>query len=440
MTISVEAIYEPLHQFFLQKFGPSDNAPVIFRFAEIPVGLYDSDFIVPLHADWGPFPPLAMEQFSNLVDKTTRLDIGGHGVWLDTARFSDLYHDEMLAPALPFLLGANEVDKQLVIDTVSQMISDARQRWENCKALSAIIVGSEFRPSSPTPPGWWNKSDADVWMPQEFQIQGAAVTVTDQPPDQMLRMKIPDAALQSFLELPVNPPDKPVFSAVKVSTSAPFSEATVLSHGTLLAARPIFRAALAKSTAVSPASGAIVTAAELPPAIPHAPALTATMHSDLMTQVRLMSVGQRMELESTLAKSAPTQSISVSDVTIHFDYCLVAVDRPWIHNGFLNNKLWFIPGQAKGSLSANDGHGLPALPVGFVALKNLRIEGPWTPMDITNLEQSIQFGPFLVDSTVAGGAIGHAGIQVVGWILQSSPDWPPVDPPPPDIANTGNLN
>jgi len=132
-----------------------------------------------------------------------------------------------------------------------------------------------------------------------------------------------------------------------------------------------------------------------------------------------------MEIQSVLAANAATRPVVTSDVTISFYYCVVNVARPWIHNGFINNPSWRIPGQSKGKLSANDGHGMPALPVGFVAVKGLSIKSPWTPEDITNLEQSVQFGPFNFDSKVVNGAITHEGIQIVGWMLQKLPDLPP---------------
>lgn len=188
----------------------------------------------------------------------------------------------------------------------------------------------------------------------------------------------------------------------------------MLSHPTLLMAKPMLSATLA---------GAVTA----PQPLVASPALSVAMHSDLMVRSIAMPLRSRIELQSMLSQSAPIQSVAVTDVTISFDYCLVTVTRPWINTAFLNYKSWFIPQQPKGSLSANDGHGVPALPVAFIALKNLQIKGPWTPADITNLELSVQFGPFLIDSTVVAGAVGHPGIQVVGWILQDVPDLPPVD-------------
>jgi len=129
-------------------------------------------------------------------------------------------------------------------------------------------------------------------------------------------------------------------------------------------------------------------------------------------------------MQVELAQYQTTQAIVSSEVTISFDFCTVHCERDWLHDVFLRSA-WCIPGRAKGALSANDGHGLPAMPVGFVAVKNLRIQAPWTPEDIANLELSVQFGPFNFDSKIVDGVISHDGIQIVGWMLEDLPDLPP---------------
>jgi hypothetical protein len=427
MAISLDAIYQPINKFFLQKFGQGEGAPVFFRFAQVPVKIYDSDFLVQLHPEWGPSPAMATELLSDLIDSVTRLNPNGHGVWLDPPRISELYHDEILGPSLPFSPAAAGADaKQALIDDFSQIKSDAISRWTNCKADSLKSNGSLFRPSNATPQNWWIRTCSDVWTPQEFQIQGAATATPGQPPNQLLRMKISDSTLQTILLSHVNPVAAPVTPPVVLATDRKtLSRPTVLSPPTRMMARPMLAAMLAGDASaprpqvamIRPATGAVT-----------APSTTSVaMHTELMARSSVMPVRQRIELQSVLSQTAPTQPVAVTDVTISFDYCLVTVARPWIQTSFLNNKLWFVSGQSKGSLSANDGHGMPALPVGFIALQNLRIKGPWTPADITNLEQSDQFGPFVIDSKVVDGAIGHADIQIVGWMLQDVPDLPPMD-------------
>ena len=162
-----------------------------------------------------------------------------------------------------------------------------------------------------------------------------------------------------------------------------------------------------------------------PQAMPNRPVAAVAIHSDVLPRISSFPFRERMEIQSALATGAPTAPVAISNVTISFDYCVVNITRAWLHDAFINNTSWRIPTQDKGELSANDGHGLPALPVGFVAIKSLSIQAPWSNEDITNLEQSVQFGAFTIASKVVNGAIGHEGIQIIGWMLQNMPALPP---------------
>jgi hypothetical protein len=429
MPITLDAIYQPLQQFFLQTFGQGGGTSAFFCFANLPVGFYEGDFLDPSHPEWGPQPALGIERFTSFVDRIPKLDTDLRGVWFNQTHISDLYHDEILFPSLPILpTNADGDAQQAAIAAFSQIKADAISKWENCRATSILSPGSFIRRSNPTPQGWWNQTDPGVWGPKSFDIQGAATIVSSQPqpPNQLLRMKIQDRDLQPILMSHLNlaGPIAAAPSPAQASGIRPM----MLSRPALMATRPVFAATLAATT-VQPQ----MTRVAVQPMCTIAPAASVAMHSDLIARAAIMPFNERMELQSMLAQSAPTQTVTVTDVTISFDFLLVTVDRPWMHNAFLNNTAWYVPGQSKGMLTNNDGHGVPALPVAFVALKNLRIVGPWTPTDITNLEQSVQFGPFLIDSTVDNGAIGHPGIQVVGWVFQGTSqgllDLPPVGDP-----------
>jgi hypothetical protein len=322
---------------------------------------------------------------------------------------------------------------QARIDAFNAAKAEALSLWENTKATSVIDgTGVWVRLSTAVPGRWWDKADPGTWTPQSFQVKGAA-TVPGQPSapgEHLLRFKPDDNALRSILLAHVAPvattPTPPPSVAVAHTTA-------VLSRPTLMMARPAMIAALA-TPAVSAAhlalpAGGVATSAVRAPAFNAAiaahPAPTFALHDQLAPRFQALPFQQRFELQSILATNAPTQQVVTSDVTIGFDFCVVTVTRPWLHDAFIRNQSWRIPGDAKGQLSGNDGHGAPALPIGFVAIKNLRIVAPWTPEDISNLEQSVQFGPFSFDSKVINGAIGHEGIQIIGWMLQQMPDLPP---------------
>jgi hypothetical protein len=418
MALSLDSIFHPFNDFFLTKFGSGSGAPVKFRFSRLPHTFVDGDFLISEHPEWGPSAQLAQEILSNVIDQLPTLDPDGRTVssGFGTGLISDLYSDEMLAPAIPFVPAevSGEANKQAIVDAFNQVKADARNRWETTK-LSSLLQGQqskEYRPSNPTPAMWWNRNEPSVWTPQTFEVKGAtSPPQPGSPSDGILKMKIDDARMNSLLQAhpqTIPPQLRPALvRPIPAAGAAP-----------VIAARPMLMAA------ARPAGGppAAMLATEH---VAVSPAANVAVHSGLVREMSTIPFYQRRQIQVVIAQNQPTQAIASSEVSIAFDYCVVNCERAWLHKGFLDNGSWFIPGQRKGGLSANDGHGVPALPVGFVAVKNLRIQAPWTPEDITNLELSVQFGPFSFTSTVVNGAISHQGLQIVGWMLQDVTDLPP---------------
>jgi hypothetical protein len=433
MALSLDAIYKPLNEFFTQKFA-ADGAPAKFRFARVPRAFADSDFVLPIQPDAGPSLAVAAEVFSIVVDRIMQLDADGQTVWQGISRISDLYGDEILDPSIPFVPPevTDDTERQADIDAFVSTKADA-VRLQNNRSAS-VLQGAEvqFHPSSPEPASWWDRTNEGLWTHQSFDVQGAVSapsTGTPVPPN-LLRMKVSDAALSTILNVdkPPPPPGAPTFrlppSAIeRFATLEPAAapERQVMMRAQIPIARRAIWAGLG-----SRIGGGVIAAEEPAPPPPPAPAANSfNQHDQLIRILRAAPITERLDVESVLVQDAPHQPVTTNNATISFSYCVVTVDRNWFHEAFIRNPFWRVPGQPKGQLSANDGHGLPVLPVGFVAIKDLSIKAPWTPEDISNLEQSVQFGPFNFDSTVVDGAIGHAGIQIVGWMLQDLPDLPP---------------
>jgi len=171
MALSLDSVYRPFDEFFYDKFAAGDGAPVTFRFAHLPRAFVDSDFLTPLHPEWGPSPAIAQELLSTVVDGVTRLDPDGRTVWLSTSRLSELYNDEILSPATPFVPDdmTNDSARQARIEAFSQAKADAIGLWAKIKAASLLEgEGIEFRPSTAMPGNWWDRTDAGVWTHSPF--------------------------------------------------------------------------------------------------------------------------------------------------------------------------------------------------------------------------------------------------------------------------------
>ncbi|MFN0247507.1 MAG: thioredoxin domain-containing protein [Kofleriaceae bacterium] len=132
-------------------------------------------------------------------------------------------------------------------------------------------------------------------------------------------------------------------------------------------------------------------------------------------------------VKKALGARDASSKMTVNSVSISFEFCLVNITRRWVSQAFLDDDSWELPDESTGRYSANDGHGMSAIPVGFVAIKHLRIAAPWSRDDVATLASSDQFGPFAFDSSVADGAIGHEGLQIIGWLLQPVAKLPPAD-------------
>ena len=463
MALSMDSLYKPLNQFFLDKFGPGARAgagaPVKFCFAHTPLSISDSDLLVPDHPEWGPSEALAKEVFSGLIDAVPRADADGQSVWMGPNNISELYADEMLGPAMPFVAstGLDAATQQSLTDAVNQVKADALEALKNVRSMSLLQNGLEFHPSSPTPRRWWNKTDPDAWAPQIFHIADAAAPATAAS-NQLLRMQIDDDRMRTVVtpNLPPAPVIRPAATAVHLAVPAAAAHpaapaavhlvppaAAVVHPAVPAAAHPAVPAAVHLAAPVAPMVAARMMPAaagplghaqersEIPPVAPRPgiPPPPAALHAAALADIRAMPVMQRTPYLAVLYTYAPKQAVTTAEATISFDYAVVSAERGWMHDAFIHNGSWAIAQLAKGQLSANDGHGVPALPVGFVAVKNLKITAPWTQDDVTNLQQSTHFGPFRFDLPVANGTIGHDGIQIVGWILQDMPPLPPNDGP-----------
>lgn len=133
---------------------------------------------------------------------------------------------------------------------------------------------------------------------------------------------------------------------------------------------------------------------------------------------------------------APPAPVVTSDgFSISVEVCLVHLRRPWLADGLLNLKAWFVPSVAKGSFSDGSGPGnatpLAVLPIACVFIRNLAIKARWSDADKAHTETSSHLGAFALlgrkfDQNSA--TLTVEGMQAIAWICQPMPVLPPQDP------------
>ncbi|MBV8976168.1 MAG: hypothetical protein JO261_15440 [Alphaproteobacteria bacterium] len=441
MALSLDSIFQPFNTFFQAKFaGGAGSGTADFRFSHAPVSFVDSDFLSPVQPEAGPSATVAQEIFSGIVDKIVKRDPDGRNVWFAAALASDLYRDEIVGPSLPLSsAGVSAEDGQALIDAFNQMKSDAIGRLQKNRAASILAgPGAQYLLSTALPARWWDKGANDIWISQSFKIDDAQAKTPAPGTGLVFKLRSDDDRVMSVLQPLMQPVAAPVAAPIRAAIAPAAAPTPRLNMATLSALRPMILTTipqrpppaapqLAGRFAFRPGARLPIPPPAPPPQVQ--PQQPPPPRFQLMQQVSHLPVQQRIEVQSALSHSAPTAPVTSTSVTIGFDYCLVTINRAWLHQGFINNTHWYIPGQDKGTLSADDGHGLPAIPVAFVAIKNLRIQANWSAEDISALENSVQFGPFNFDSTVVNNTISHDGIQIVGWLLSPSPPLPPNPPP-----------
>jgi hypothetical protein len=143
---------------------------------------------------------------------------------------------------------------------------------------------------------------------------------------------------------------------------------------------------------------------------------------------------QKFRLTELLRFASEYEVVS-SSLSLSFKYCMVKIDRPWLSQAYLATKGWYVPGYASGGFSTgavDNNPGLfPALPINFIAVKDLQISG-WSHEEEVNVIKAGGLGPFsLIDRSIdqVSKTLSKPGIQIIGWICQTMPLLPPASAP-----------
>lgn len=434
MPLSLEAIHQPLNDFFLSQFGVNTNE-VQFRFDKFGSVLSDHDFLDPVDPTRGYLPALATERFSALVNRVP-IDAGDGVNIVITPEAIDGVYLEIIEDAAPYLpTGADDATKEAITNSLNNAMADALKKWDELTLESYTGVTLPYKPSLAAPERWYDKTITDAWTTQRFEVIGPSPAETPPSGGALWRLKPNDEQITRILDLP-SAANLPAATGEQVSLTArllALSSAALPPALRVLVppvAEPIHLASPAKQFSTMEVEKTVADNQTSAP-----PSTTdASMRFDLLDAVHLESqdldVAQRVAVNQAIGAMAPTEPAQTNEITIAFDYCLVHIERPWYLDRLVTQPIWMMPGHVKGDLTAEGQVGaLSMMPIAFVAIRNLEIKANWTPADLTSASLATDFGPFKVDPGVVAGTLSHVGLQIVGWLLEKMPELPPNDGP-----------
>lgn len=439
MTLSLESIYQPLTDFFLNLFGMAAGSPILFRFDKFDSVISDQDFIDPNHPELGYLPALVIEKFSDLVNHIP-VDTGdGMNIFLSADTIDDTYFFRLLSPSIPYIpVGIDDATKQAIISNFSPIKADALKIWNNLTLESITGLMLQYKPSQATPEDWYDKTKNDVWTNHSFQINQTSSVPASGPSTQLWKLKLSDEIMRKVLQLPVavdtsveQPPIDIPDHVLKLRETLTPQMTSVVDERTPMAvetlpSRLVVSSVLARSISTA-AAGSLRTEAVV------TPVENVALFDTFLQQNNKLDISKRLLVTQYIGTNAPTQSVTTDSLSISFDYCLVRIDRQWWKNIFTDNTTWCIPAVPKGQVTTSGPAGnLPLMPIAFVAIRNLEIDANWTTEDITNASSATDFGPFKVTANIVNNKLTYEGLQIFGWMLQKMPDLPPNDTPSPN--------
>jgi nucleoid-associated protein YgaU len=412
MPVDLGDLYTPISEFFLTKFGTGAGAPVAFRFDKFGSLLTDADFVDENHPERGLQQALAVEKFSDLVNRVPTDSGDGANIILSQAAIDDIYYFQMLAPSVPAVpSSADDATRTSLTDSFNAIKAEAMRTWDRLTLQSSSGLMLNFKPSVAQPENWYDPGASQAWTNQTFHIEGS----TSAPSLPLLRLRPQNEVLINKLELKPNVMlnRTQLLAAIAAPAVAPPADPAPVASPELT-----MRAA----TSVN-----LVRRVPIDDGPQDGPEPGEDLHGLIMSQLRSLPFDERVIVNQRIREVAPQAPVTTSSVSISFDYCLVNIQRPWWMDAFINSGTWYVPGVPGGRVTSGDRPGTIAwLPVGFVAIRNLPISAQWSAEDSANLGMATDFGPFQVEAS-GGQTLAHPGLQVVAWLLQRLPALPPAD-------------
>lgn len=403
----MDALYAPLSEFFLQKFGSVGSTNVIFRFDRFGSKVSQDDFrINPLDPN-SPFSAaVARERISDLANRIA-VDNGDGSSVTFLADTIDAVYEQMLQSAQPHLPAEVPLEqRQTLVRAFGSLKDGALRLLEKAEMTSLSGLPLGYRLTDFTPTDWYDLSSSEVWTSHSLTVRASEQT-THSPP--ITWRPLPSKEQLDDMVRRAAIPRPPIGGVRPV----------VLPHS------PIFVQPNAIGRSLNRTETSPVRVQDTPQIL-------------MKRGLPIFDAVQRLRFKEALISSAPAVEVTTSEVKVVFDYTLVSMTRRWLEPSFLNADTWEIPGQARGHANQSGRAGsLSFLPLAFLVVRNLSISAIWSEADRSNLKNAMSWGPFEVVQSAGAGTVAQPGLQIVGWVLQTMPPLPPCSwetvPPEPDV-------
>lgn len=403
MPLSLNSLHQPLADFFVDRFGDSDE--VLFRFDAFGSMLGEDDFAHPADREGVATAAIALERVSDLANRIPRDSGDGVNVLLTSDSIDSFYHDRLLEPAQAAMPPETDTATQKALQKQFEATKVAAlQVWAGSELASVTGSAASLRPCEASPTTWYN-AGAGGWSRHAFTIQEPNSTASRPPKGPPLDWK----AMPSGAVL------EDAFVQAKVTDAQLRAGPFAISTTTGGAALPRFQAAKVRDHRT-----------ESPKVRDHRSDTSATIARPSLANLDMVQRLNVRQAVNTIVAAKPT---TTDRLEISFEFCLVRLNRrSWWSSTFINSSNWRLPGRGTGDLTDLKTPGyMSLLPVAFVAVRNLQISAKWSVEDRKKLLDAMSFGPFTVAGSAGTGHVSERGLQIIGWILQRLPALPPRD-------------
>ena len=192
MGITLESIYKPVNDFFLNTFKSSKDAPIEFRLQNFGTVISEEDF-----------EGISSEEMSSdLVNEIPYVDDNGLNVAFLPNNIDSVY--ELILGAQPFFddsLSQNE--KEVIHESIMKTIAKVGRDLESFSLVRANGITDVFRLTNLSPSNWF-ESESRIWEKREFKIKELKSTVESKKSNtnlKILKVRMTDAQLIHVLPM-----------------------------------------------------------------------------------------------------------------------------------------------------------------------------------------------------------------------------------------------